>query len=402
MAWRIDEAVMRGEIDNRVRGRVIGRIWFVGRKDPVVLGLKGNAWRDVAGRVLYFENPVPKAMELDTLAEVQDGPVGDITASRKVKVPEIPMEQIGEYYAAKKPWPWHWGNCLYLEWFSQRNGRVVIESPHFELHMAGDAAWEMTAAEEDAQKDANGQAIVAFLSRLSGALQADPAADEDQAEETDESAPMTEDDAERWQARQDLLLDRVQARLEREGSEADFECILDEERERLRIETGEPEPPAEWEPGQPDWDALVEKAAAMEPDPELEERLKFEHPLVRQAADLFHLLHEQSESEQWLPEDAQAEHPVQELINATMCIGPKLAGALNGGRWPPTLDHCAITIVRLKRAHGYVDDAITAVESCQEEGLIEPTLLGPIVVELTDIAHEIHGLITELRERLGN
>jgi len=83
-------------------------------------------------------------MDLDGLAEAQDGSVGDITASRKVKVPEISLDQIGDDYEAKKPWPWHWGNCLYFEWFSQRNGRVVIESPHFELRMEGDASWEMT------------------------------------------------------------------------------------------------------------------------------------------------------------------------------------------------------------------------------------------------------------------
>ena len=76
MAWRIDEAVVKGEIDNRERDRVRGRIWFIGRNDPVVLDLKGNAWRDVAGRVLYFENPTPKAMDLDGLAEAQDGAVG--------------------------------------------------------------------------------------------------------------------------------------------------------------------------------------------------------------------------------------------------------------------------------------------------------------------------------------
>eukprot|EP01031_Cornospumella_fuschlensis_P019204 gene19204-23528_t len=34
MAWRIDQSVIRGEIDNRTRDRVTGRIWFEGRADP--------------------------------------------------------------------------------------------------------------------------------------------------------------------------------------------------------------------------------------------------------------------------------------------------------------------------------------------------------------------------------
>ena len=60
MAWRIDGAVVRGELDNRVRGRVTGRIWFAGRAEPVVLELEGNCWRDLAGRRLEFTNPQPK------------------------------------------------------------------------------------------------------------------------------------------------------------------------------------------------------------------------------------------------------------------------------------------------------------------------------------------------------
>jgi len=55
------------------------------------------------------------------------------------------MSQIGEYYAAGKQWSWHWGNCLYLEWFSQANGRVVIESTAYRLTIEGEPAWEMTA-----------------------------------------------------------------------------------------------------------------------------------------------------------------------------------------------------------------------------------------------------------------
>ena len=402
MAWRIDEAVVRGEIDNRERGRVRGQIWLVGRESPVVLDLKGNAWRDVAGRRLVFENPTPKAMDLDGLDREQAGAVGDITASRKVKMPEIPMDQIGEYYAAKKPWPWHWGNCLYLEWHSQKNGRVVIESAAFDLRIEGEPAWEMTEAEEADQREANGRAMVGFMERLGEAF----ADDQTEASEDDltgaESAPMTEAEAEAEQARNDLLLDRVQARMRREGEEADFSQILAEERERLRVERGEPEPPAEWEEGYVDWAAQWDdvEAEAAECDLELEERASFEHPLVRRAFALFEWLHEQAESEKWIPDGAQAEHPVRELIDSAMSIAPKLAGALNSGDWPPELDFCAHTIVRLKRAHGYAEDAICAAESCQEDKLIEARYLGSAVVELADIVHEIEALIAELRERL--
>lgn len=189
MAWRIDEAVIRGEIDNRARNRVVGKIWFIGRSDPVELELRGNCWRDLAGRRLEFSNPKPKAGVLSGFARRQEGVVGDITASRKVKVPEIPHEQIGEYYLAKKPFPWHWGNSLYLEWHSARNGRVVIESAGFELKVVAEAAWEMTGAEEEQQRRANGAALIAFMDRLGKAFAAETNSDESNTgaeDETDE------------------------------------------------------------------------------------------------------------------------------------------------------------------------------------------------------------------------
>lgn len=177
MAWRIDEAVVRGEIDNRTRGRVTGRIWFIGQTEPVELNLTGNGWRDLAGRRLEFTNPDPKPGDLGRFAMVQKGTAGDITASRKVKVPDIPMDQIGEYYAARKPFPWHWGNSLYLEWFSETNGRVVIESAGFDLKIVGEPAWEMTLEEEEAQRRANGEAMTGFMERLSRAM-AEPTEDD--------------------------------------------------------------------------------------------------------------------------------------------------------------------------------------------------------------------------------
>ncbi|HEY5552319.1 MAG TPA: hypothetical protein VIK52_10550 [Opitutaceae bacterium] len=403
MAWRIDEQVIRGEIDNRMRGRVKGRIWFAGRADPVELRLEGNCWRDLAGRRLEFTNPEPKPGDLASLAQLQDGVVGDITASRKVKVPEIPMSQIGEYYAAKKKWPWHWGNSLYLEWFSARNGRVVIETASFELTIGSDAAWEMTSGEEIEQRKANGAALTGFMDRLvEAAAASDLAAHDDTPGEWNEK-PQTEEEAEAMQARSDLLNDRVMARLAREGEAADYEKILDEEIERMRRERGEPEPTEEDLARNAGWIEEANRAgeeALANPDPELEAELEYKHPLAERASDLTVRLMRASEEENWLPDGASSEHPIAELVDGVMCASGKLAGALNGSYWPPSLDECAGVIVRLNRARGYLDDALSAAESCQEEKLLAPRHLGPIVVEVADIAHEADALIAELRARL--
>ncbi|MFI5338049.1 MAG: hypothetical protein ACHQ5A_14765 [Opitutales bacterium] len=173
MAWRIEEQVVRGEIDNRVRGRVTGRIWFAGREEPVELELEGNCRRDLAGRRLEFTNPDPQPGLPAGFAAKQTGAAGDITAARKAKVPKIPLDQIGEHYRTHRPFPWHLGNALYLEWFSARNGHVVIESAGYQLTSAGDAAWEMTPEEEHAQGRANAEAMREFLQRLTGTISHD-------------------------------------------------------------------------------------------------------------------------------------------------------------------------------------------------------------------------------------
>jgi len=415
MAWRIQESVIRGEIDNRVRGHVTGRIWFAGRAEPMELNLTGNCWRDLAGRRLEFTNPEPKPAFVDDLALLQPGAVGDITASRKVKVPEIPMDQIGEYYKAKKPFPWHWGNSLYLEWFSESNGRVVIESASYELKIVGEPAWEMSPEEEESQRKANGAAITGFMEQMSEAANRqshedtgwNATSDElaaDEAESEWNEKPQTEAAAEQMQARSDLLSDRIQARLTREGDKADYETILHEEIERLRRELGEPEPSPEQLARNAEWIDEMNRAgeeALKNPDPELEAELEAKHPLAERAFELSIQVQDTAEEEGWIPDGANQEHPAAELSGAIMIAAAKLAGALNGRHWPPGIDECAGIIVRLKKARVYLDDALRALESCQEEKLITSQHLGPVLVDLVDIAHDADEIIAELRERLA-
>ena len=414
-AWRINKSIICGEIDNRVRGRVTGRIWLEGCEEPLELKLTGNCWRDLAGRRLEFTNPEPKPAFVDDMATLQQGAVGDITASRKVKVPEIPIDQIGEYYKAKKPFPWHWGNSLSLEWFSESNGRIVIESASYDLKIVGEPAWEMSPEEEESQRKANGAAITGFMEQLSSAADLPAhedadfnatsdkmAAEQEEISEWDEK-PQTEEAAEQMQARSDLLSDRVQARLKREGDKADYEAILHEEIERLRRELGEPEPTPEQLARNEEWIDEMNRAteeALKNPDPEFEAELEAKHPLAERAFELSLQVQGTAEEEGWIPADASQKHPAAELSGAIMIAAAKLAGALNGRHWPPGIDECAGIIVRLKKAREYLDDALRAMESCQEEKLVNVQHLGPVLVEVIDLAHDADEIIAELRERL--
>lgn len=140
MAWRLGEHVLRGEVDNRQRGRVTGRVWLMGVETPLSLDLRGDAHPDLAGCALRFINPRPTLWLGAPPARLQRGAVGDITAARKVRVFDVPLaEALATLRAGGAP-PEHLANSLYLEWFSDANGRVVIESADYRLEILGDAA----------------------------------------------------------------------------------------------------------------------------------------------------------------------------------------------------------------------------------------------------------------------
>lgn len=188
MAWRISKTVVRGEIDNRQHGRITGRIWLVGQNEPIELNLKGNAHRDMAGCLLTFENPESGTAEKEhtELHPNQEGTVGDMTASRKVRVLEMPVK---EAYMMRKQGghpPEHWANSLYLEWYSNRNGRVVIEGPDWNLELS-EHLWELSEAQESEQQMDNNQAIIDWMDRL-----VDAANDQDPKDADDLSDDFTD------------------------------------------------------------------------------------------------------------------------------------------------------------------------------------------------------------------
>ena len=419
MAWRIDEQLIRGEIDNRVRGRVTGRLWFLGREAPVTLELTGNAWRDVAGHLIRFTNPAPKAGRPDSLkgfASEQRGAVGDITASRRVKVPECSMDEMLRLVNEGKKFPWHWGNSLYLEWHSERNGRVVIESASYRIEIEPEASWRMSAAEERAQREANAGAGMESLERLAGAVAAAQSGAGEQAEQpdADEPAGKAEKEADAEQARMDLLLDRVQARLQRAraaGEKPDVERIMDEERARLRRERGEPDPEPrtpEEEAERAEWIAEMNAAAEAALDRTDAEKAPDEgfrderwHPLVERCNALTHRLRDQIRVRGWLSDDDVEEHPLRALVDGVMIAGGKLAGALgtvgDASEWPPDPLFAGSALTRLKNARGHLRDALAGLDAADDQDLADAEWRRESREEVGEILAEVQRLISEVR-----
>lgn len=408
MAWRIDEQIVRGEIDNRTPGLITGKLWLIGRDEPVELQLEGNPWRDLAGHVLKFTNPEPKPGTGEDLPNLQKGTVGDMTASRKVRVPDCSMDELMKYYEAKEPFPWHWGNSLYLEWFSETHGRVVIESASYQLELDTEPAWALTEADEKNQQSANATAMVKYMEGMGMAV-ADAEAFVDADEDDDLPQSIEEAEADDEDARMQLLMDRVVARIEREGlDEIDhYDRIYMEERARLMKERGEVEP--EITPEQieernrwvEEMNAIAEEAMAEHEAEKWKDDFEEEkrHPLVEQCSDLAIAVRCEIREAGWMPENAHREHPLGEISDGVMIASAKLGGALGMAdeEWPPDSLIAGNVIVRLKKARGYLKDAIRGLDAAEEESLATPQWRHETRIKVIDVLAQTETLLREAR-----
>ncbi len=155
MAWRIHEHVLHGEIDNRIRGRVTGRVWMHGVSEPMRLDLRGDPEPDLAGCLVRFKNPRPLPLATPPPALLQTGEAGYITAARKVRAFDVPTPEALAMMKRGETPPEHLANALYLEWFSELSGRVMIESADYRLNVS-EPSWRFTA-EEIAERERQAQ-----------------------------------------------------------------------------------------------------------------------------------------------------------------------------------------------------------------------------------------------------
>lgn len=159
MAWRFDKQIIRGEISNVVRGRVTGRIWLCGVDEPLVLDLAGDCAPDLAGCTLAFENPAPEPFADEHRPfPMQDGQVGDITAAQKGREFDLPMDEALELMRKGESPSSHWVNRLYLEWFSNGNGRVVIQTSQYRLTIS-EPMWRLSDEEYRASRESSSESF---------------------------------------------------------------------------------------------------------------------------------------------------------------------------------------------------------------------------------------------------
>lgn len=394
MAWRIDEAVTHGVVDNTIEGRTSGRIWLTGRSEPLELLLDGDCWRDLAGTRLHFRNPAPRqTAEAKQLDSDQEGIVGDMTASRRSKVMLEDQRELQHGHASGGDAPFEWRNTLYLEWFSRSNGRVLIESSTFELQISGHL-WEMDEDAEEAQKLANLNAMRDFMAQV--IRRREPEADHDQAAELDEFAweqrlresdrltdayqevlekYLDEPDSERKEAfvmGWDGLLDALAERDEELGGESGGS--LDDFADAVGMDLGEEEDDDE---EFPEVDLFADD--------------KDDHPLQARAQALAMLAMDLVERE------AGPGSPAYVLVSNLLQVSGKLAAALNGrgsGYEPET----GYVLAILKRCLSWLNESVGA---CQElmAGEEDSDQLAALA-HVRSSCFEVRDGITELRREL--
>lgn len=397
MAFRIQSHVRSGTLDFTVRGIVTGHLEVIGLADPVTLHLQGLPWPDLAGHRLSFhrpphenDRPIPDGFDSE-----QEGAVGDMTASRKVKIPDRPIEEWVRLPDEERQFTW--GNSLYLEWHGIHNGRVVLESTDFVLSIDPIAAWTMEP------EDRPGGPVIEFepLTREPVDLESYLPPEDD----TPRSAAEIE--ADREAARMNLLLDRIGARMDREGDDADFSQIMEEERERLRIELGEPEP----EPLTPEEEEerarWIEEmnAAALEADDSMDDAEEdVKHPLVVRTTEYAIALWRDLIGNIEKKAALSPEHPFVEITDGVTFAGVKLAGALQSsmrrGEWPPDPLFAGDSLVRLKKARSHLQDALIGLKAAMDDGLVGGARLDEVDREVRWILAEVERLIAEIRSVL--
>jgi hypothetical protein len=404
MAWRLHEHVLRGKIDNRERGCVTGEIWLAGIDQPLMLELTGDCAPDLAGCELSFENPAPIPMTTKPPAPQQRGPAGNITAARKVRVFDVPIEEALAMSRRGETLPEHMANAVYLEWFSERSGRVVIESADYRLRIS-EPGWRYTKEEIAERERRIAEEETPFAIAIS---------QDGETEEWDEVR------YEQFLRESDALTEKYGRLLEKYASHPDSERIIAREmgwswlEEALDQQEQEEEQEHEQETG--DLEAKLDQenddknGADSEdyelppPDPMREgidwvhdERGHILHPIEKRAHDTLHALLNELKAAERFPEDEDEQ--VADFVSGFMTLSAKLAGALGGVARGDDFFEPGMVIAWLKRILEILNKTIAAADSVKGKDFLPTDRLTHYRSELFAIREEVLELIKELRSR---
>jgi hypothetical protein len=402
MAWRLHEHVLRGTIDNRTRGRVTGEIWLAGVDQPLMLELTGDCAPDLAGCELRFENPDPIPMTTKPPTPQQRGPTGNMTAARKVRVFDILIEEALAMSRRGETPPEHMANAVYLEWFSERGGRVVIESADYRLQIS-EAAWRYSP-EEIAERE---RRIAEEETPFAIAITQDG-----------ETREWDEVRYEQFLRESDALTERYGRLLDKYADHPDSERIiahemgwtwLEEELDQHKQENEHHKESADLgakidQEGEDRFEEDVEDYEFPQPDPMREgidwvrdERGHILHPIEKRAHDALHALLDELKGAGHFPEEEDEQ--VAHFVSGFMTLSAKLAGALSGLARGDDFFEPGMVIAWLKRILEILNKTIAAADAARGKTPLPAERFAYYRSELFAIREDVLELIKELRTR---
>ena len=210
MAWRPYENLIEGQLDNHIPGKVSGWMRFLrpGKRPlRVNFDLAGDFHEDIRGTVIRLTNPSPsdrsasldrEGTYMDGFSAVQRGEAGDVTAgfplgpwteelARKLMRQnelhwdgtglqglgrQIRRKEYADLYRAHieaGDLYYPYVNYPYIEWYSEANGRVVLELEPAQLaviNVGASTLREKTPGELASDKRRRIQAMGGFLSGM--------------------------------------------------------------------------------------------------------------------------------------------------------------------------------------------------------------------------------------------
>jgi hypothetical protein len=320
----------------------------------------------------------------------------------------------------KQP-PYEWRNSLYIEWFSEENGRVVIESADFELQIT-EFTWQMDEAEEQAQQFANLNAMRNWLATIIQRPEKKDDDDDEDGFEEDEDLPVSEAEWEESLKLSDRLTDAHMEAMDKYAEDDDDETkvafvmgwdhMLDM-MAQAQENSGKPQT-ADQSPSMEDFedddddpeDAGEEWKEDAEDDSDdddafadyMEERRS--HPLQKTAHKLvtriLRDLRDEDRDEGIESEEAR-NTPLSRFISNTMSISGKLAGALSTRRFAEGSD-AGYTLAILKRCLNWSNEALSGLNDLLADAMWEDrhTLFSEYKREL----HVVRDGITDLRQEI--
>ena len=396
MAWRIQDSVIRGEIDNRVKGRVRGELWLDGLDEPVKLELEGNACPDLAGCLLKFKNPAKTfpMRKKPAFNPLQRGKIGNLSASQKARVFAVADEEAFAMMDRGEKPPERIANALYLEWFSEGNGRVVIESADYELNISA-PEWRLTPAEEKQRAQDAEAGWEMFSQQLNEALEKQKRGQKDPEAEWDEH------DYEKFMKECDARTDKYMELQEKYGDSDEAEAKIAKEMGWISEDENEEELMSVEEMN------CITEEALHEPPPEPEPHREGIDWIRTAGGDIRHPLQHhchESAMKVWHERDElglkeSEDDDLQQFVFEFQTTGVKLGGALHGvaqGRGPRD---GAFTVAYLKRALDHLHKAQAGLEAVAPKKLLPEKMVSGARKELFEIREGILRLMDEFRGR---